>query len=73
GGVGLLTAIAVPILLIILLVLTLASLLLLSPITLPTALLIGIVFGIAGLYGWIALGLEVGNRLADLLQREWPI
>ncbi len=65
GGLGLLTVIVLPPLLI---VLTIASLLLLTPVSLLGFLLLGL----AVLFGWIAMGLEVGNRLAGMFNQHWP-
>ena len=61
GGLGLLTIVVGPILL-----LVLAITILLIPVT-----LIGIVLLlVAGLFGWIAIGLEVGKRLAEAFKWE---
>ena len=61
GGLGLLTIVVGPILL-----LVLAITILLIPVT-----LIGIVLLlVAGLFGWIAVGLEVGKRLAEAFKWE---
>ena len=61
GGLGLLTIVVGPILL-----LVLAITILLIPVT-----LIGIVLLlVAGLFGWIAIGLEVGRRLAEAFKWE---
>lgn len=64
GGLGLLTAIVAPALLI-----TLAITILLIPLSLLGIL----VLGIAVLYGWIAIGLEIGKRIAELLRQEWAL
>jgi hypothetical protein len=62
GGLGLLTVVALPVL-----VLALAITILLIPVSLVVAALAGL----AWMYGLIALGLEVGNRLAQLFKQEW--
>lgn len=62
GGIGLLTLIVTPALL---LVLTLTIILI--PLTLIGALLAVL----AGLFGWIALGFELGERLAKLFNTQW--
>jgi cytoskeletal protein CcmA (bactofilin family) len=63
GVMGLLTGVIAPILLILL-----AITIILIPVS-----LIGIFIVIAaGLFGWIAIGLEVGNRLAELFKTQWP-
>ncbi|GAB4522765.1 MAG: hypothetical protein Fur0018_04930 [Anaerolineales bacterium] len=62
GGVGLLTIIVLPLLLVVL-----GITIILLPVTLLGFLaLIGL-----GLYGWIALGYETGQRLAVALQQSW--
>lgn len=62
GGLGLLTIIVAPMLLIILLI-TIC----LAPVGIVGFLLLGL----AVLYGWIALGLEVGRRLETSLKQHW--
>lgn len=62
GGVGLLTLIVAPALLLVLLV---------TVILIPVAILGMFVFALAVLFGWIALGLEIGNRLAALFKTTW--
>jgi hypothetical protein len=39
----------------------------------PVSLLGILALIIAGVFGWIALGLEVGKRLASLFKMEWPL
>ena len=63
GGLGLLTVVVLPVL-----VLALAITILLIPVS----LLVVALAGLAWMYGLIALGLEVGDRLAQLMKREWP-
>ena len=62
GGLGLLTSIVLPALLV---------LLILTLILIPLSLLGFLILGIAFLLGWIAVGLAVGNRLADLAKQQW--
>jgi len=62
GGLGLLTVVALPVL-----VLALAITILLIPVSLAVAALAGL----AWMYGLISLGLEVGDRLAKLFKQEW--
>ena len=62
GGVGLLTVLVTPALLVVMVV---------TIILIPVALLGMIVLGLAVLFGWIVLGLEVGNRLAGLFHTDW--
>jgi hypothetical protein len=66
GGLGLLTSLVLPPLL---LILALITLLLLSPISILGL----IVFVIAIIFGWIAVGLEVGKRFVLLINQEWPV
>jgi uncharacterized membrane protein len=37
----------------------------------PVSLIGGLVLGAAMIFGWVALGLEVGRRLALAFKREW--
>jgi cytoskeletal protein CcmA (bactofilin family) len=62
GGLGLLTIIVAPMLLIILLI-TIC----LAPVGIVGFLLLGL----AILYGWIALGLEIGRRMENSLKQHW--
>jgi hypothetical protein len=62
GGLGLLTSIVLP---------TMLVLLILTLILIPFSLLGFLILGIAFLFGWIAVGLEVGNRLAALFKQQW--
>ncbi|MBT3391864.1 MAG: hypothetical protein HN413_15810, partial [Chloroflexi bacterium] len=62
AGAGLLTAVLSP-----LAVLALVITIILSPVGLVLAVLLAI----AWLFGWVALGLEVGQRVAKMLNQEW--
>lgn len=62
GGLGLLSVLALPILLVLLAI---------TICLIPVALLIAIVFVIALIYGWIAIGFEVGKRLAEAF--KWTL
>jgi hypothetical protein len=64
GGVGLLTVIVTPIIL-----LLLAITCILSPISLLGAMALVV----AWVFGRIAIGLEIGNRIAKSFDRDWPI
>jgi len=64
GGIGCLTVIVAPALFILL-----AITLILIPVSLAGLLILAIAF----LFGWIAVGLEVGNRLAALFKTQWAI
>ncbi len=62
SAIGLLTWILAPFV-IILLVITL--------ILIPIALIAAVVFGLGVLFGWIAIGSILGDRLAELLKAQW--
>jgi hypothetical protein len=62
GGMGCLTILVVPIVLV-----ALAVTIILSPVSLIGAILLVALI----MFGWIALGLELGNRLAKALHHEW--
>jgi hypothetical protein len=62
AGAGFLTAILAPLALI-----AMTLTIILIPVTILTALALVV----AGLFGWIALGLEVGRRIAKLFNTEW--
>jgi hypothetical protein len=62
GGVGLLTVVILPIVLVLLTVT-----IILIPITVLTALLLGLAF----MFGWIAVGYEIGERMAGMFKTVW--
>jgi hypothetical protein len=62
GGMGCLTMLVAPIILI-----ALAITIILSPISL---LGVGLLVALT-IFGWVAMGLELGNRLAQALHQEW--
>lgn len=62
GGAGLLTALLAPLAFIALSV---------TIILIPVAFVEVVLLGIAWLLGWVALGLEVGRRIARMLNQEW--
>jgi hypothetical protein len=64
GGLGLATLIAALSIMVVLTILI---------ITIPVTLLLGLLLGVALLFGWIAVGLEVGRRLAVLFKTEWAL
>ena len=64
GGIGCLTVIVAP---------ALIALLAITLILIPVSLVGILVLAIAILFGWIAVGLEVGNRLAGLFKAQWAI
>lgn len=62
GGLGLLTVVVTPALLILLAI---------TIILIPLSLLGILVLGIGLLLGWIALGQEIGNRIAGMFKQQW--
>jgi hypothetical protein len=62
GGLGCLTVVAAPFVLLVLLVTIILS---------PASLLAGLALALAWGFGLIGLGLEVGRRLAELLRQDW--
>jgi hypothetical protein len=64
GGVGLLTLVVAPAIFLVLAITIILS---------PLALLFLLVFGITIIFGWIALGLELGKRLAGMVHSYWPV
>lgn len=62
GGLGLLTAIIFPAILFVLLVTLICS---------PLSLLGMLILAVAWAFGLIALGLELGNRLAEMAKQDW--
>ncbi|HEY3345553.1 MAG TPA: polymer-forming cytoskeletal protein [Anaerolineaceae bacterium] len=63
GGMGLLTAV-ISLILLILLAITL--------ILIPVSVFGIFILIVAALFGWIAIGLEVGNRITELFKVQWP-
>ncbi len=64
GGLGLLLLIAAP---------GTALLMAITLILLPVALLLVFLLALAALFGWLALGTEVGVRLTQAFHRDWPL
>jgi cytoskeletal protein CcmA (bactofilin family) len=64
SGLGLLTIIVVPILMVIMAI---------TLILIPVSLLTGLVLGLLLLFGWIGVGLEVGKRIAVLFKTTWAL
>lgn len=62
GGAGLLTFLVTPFVLLLLTI---------TIILIPLAILAGLAVAIAALFGWIALGYELGKRLAVLFKTDW--
>jgi hypothetical protein len=61
GGVGLLTVIVLPVLIVFLSI---------TILLIPVALLLILICALAVLFGWIGFGLEVGNRLSEMMKWE---
>ncbi len=69
GGLGLLTLVAVPV---ILLALALLSILIITLIiTVPLMVVVALALGVALLFGWVAVGYEVGQRFTRAIHQEW--
>jgi hypothetical protein len=64
GGLGLLTAIAVPVIL---------GVLAITLICLPISFVGVLLLGLAWAFGMIVLGAEVGKRMAQMVHREWAL
>lgn len=62
SGAGLLTFLVTPFVLLLLTI---------TIILIPLAILAGLAVAVAALFGWIALGYELGRRLAGLFKTEW--
>jgi hypothetical protein len=62
GGIGLLTAVIAPIVLLIMTI---------TIILIPVTLIGLVVLSMMGLLGWISIGMEVGQRMAISLKQEW--
>ncbi|MGB8214637.1 MAG: polymer-forming cytoskeletal protein [Anaerolineales bacterium] len=69
GGLGLLTLVVVPVILV---ALGLLSILIITlVITVPLIIIISIALGMAVLFGWIAVGYEIGQRFTQAIHQEW--
>ncbi len=64
GGLGLLTVIVAPIVLVLLAI---------TIILIPVSLIGIFILIVGGIFGWIGVGLEVGKRIAALFKSEWPL
>lgn len=62
GGVGLLFVVGSPILMVILIV---------TILLIPAALIYAIAFALGGLFGWVALGHFLGEKVANLIHVNW--
>jgi hypothetical protein len=69
GGLGLLTVVAIPL---VYLALALLSVLVITLIvTIPLMIAVAVVLGMAALFGWIAVGYEIGQRFTKIIHQEW--
>ncbi len=69
GGLGLLTVVAIPIVYI---ALALLSVLIITLIvTVPLMVAVAVALGMAGLFGWIAIGYEIGQRFTNMIHQQW--
>ena len=64
GGVGLLTLVIAPAIFLVLAI---------TIVLIPLALLFILVFGVTLVFGWIALGMALGERLAGLFRAQWAV
>lgn len=64
GGLGLLTILVVPLMALVLTV---------TLVFIPIGILLLLALALALLFGWIVLGLELGQRLTDFFGRQWRI
>ena len=71
GGLGCITALLVPFVFVMLVLLTFT--LILAPLTISLIGLGSILLAIALIFGEIAIGLEVGHRLVKSFRSEWPL
>ncbi len=62
GGIGLLTMVVAPFVLIVLII---------TILLIPVALIAMLVLAIAVLIGWIAVGFQIGERIASMLKTQW--
>ena len=70
-GIGLLSVI---LFIVALMALILFSLFIITLIlTIPLILIVSVVFSAASVLGWLALGMEVGVRAAQMFKHEWPL
>jgi len=69
SGLGLLTLVAVPVILVTLAMLSILIITLV--ITIPLMVIVSMALGMAILFGWIAVGYEVGQRFTKAIHQEW--
>jgi hypothetical protein len=64
GAVGLLTLVIAPAIFLVLAI---------TIVLIPLALLFLLVFGVTVVFGWIAMGMSLGERLASLFRAQWAV
>jgi hypothetical protein len=64
GGVGLLTLVISPAIILVLVI---------TIVLIPLAVLFVLVFGVTLVFGWIALGLALGERMAMMFNTQWAV
>jgi hypothetical protein len=64
GGVGLLTLVIAPAIFLVLAI---------TIVLIPLAALFILVFGVTIVFGWIAMGMALGERLANLFRAQWAV
>jgi hypothetical protein len=69
SGLGLLTLVAVPVILVALALLSILIITLI--ITVPLMVVVAMALGMALLFGWVAVGYEVGRRFTRAIHQEW--
>ena len=62
GGIGLLTIVVVPVAMVLLSV---------TLILIPVAALVGVALGVVIVFGWIAIGYEIGKRFTQAIHQTW--
>lgn len=62
GGIGLLTMVVTPFVLIVLII---------TILLIPVALIAMLILAVAVLIGWIAVGFQIGERIASMLKTQW--
>lgn len=62
GGMGVLTIVVAPFVVLILMI---------TILLIPVGILLTLALGLLLVFGWVALGLEVGKRLTNIINKEW--
>jgi hypothetical protein len=69
GGLGLLTMVAFPVVIVALVLLSILVVTLI--ITVPLIIIVSLALGMAVLFGWVAIGYEVGQRFTKAIHQNW--